>query len=77
MGMSTKREPDPPAPKENAKVCVGCRAVAPPTDSEHTLISMRHGWRVSRATDAKGRAGIEWRCPQCWAEFRAKGGPRK
>jgi hypothetical protein len=77
MGMSNKRDADDLPPTTNSKICVGCGTVAPPTDSEHTLISMKHGWRVSRAVDGKGRSGMVWRCPTCWTEFRAKGQLRK
>ncbi len=73
-GMAPFRSETPGAPdKQNEKVCVGCAALAPPADGETTLISLSHGWRVVRAVGGNGRSIVEWRCPACWSEYRAKG----
>jgi len=67
-----KREGDAFAIGERAtKTCVDCGQVSPPTDEMHTLISMKHGWRCTLATDAAGRKTMVWRCPGCWTKFRA------
>lgn len=54
------------------RVCVDCGAPAPKTESAYTLISALHGWRLTREIDAEGRRTIEWRCPVCWAELKAR-----
>ena len=60
---------------ENSKVCIECGTVAPPTDENNTLITMQHGWRLTRSFDTKGRAHMEWRCSPCWATYRKKNPP--
>jgi len=50
--------------------CVGCGVLSPATETSYTLISARHGWRVTRGIDAAGRSEMEWRCPRCWEIFR-------
>lgn len=48
------------------KVCVDCGKRAPEADSNYTLISARHGWRLTR-TMVDGLKRYEWRCPSCYA----------
>lgn len=60
---------------ENADVtsrkhCVDCGVLSPATETNYTLISARHGWRLTRLVDATGRSQMEWRCPRCWEVFR-------
>jgi len=50
--------------------CVDCGKKPPPTDTNYTLISTRHGWRLTRGTDKEGRRVMEWRCPTCWLAHR-------
>jgi hypothetical protein len=50
--------------------CVGCSISSPETDTEYTLISATHGWRVSRSRAANGDVVFEWRCPGCWRKFK-------
>ena len=57
--------------KERRK-CVDCSALAPETETNYTLISQRHGWRLTRGKDAAGRKVMEWRCPDCYARVRPK-----
>ena len=57
---------------DEKKACVDCGTVAPPTETNYTLISQRHGWRLTRTVDGKGRRAVEWRCPKCYARFREK-----
>jgi hypothetical protein len=52
--------------------CVGCRAWSPPTETEHTLISAQHGWRLTRRFDDAGTMVVEWRCPACWARYKQR-----
>ncbi len=52
--------------------CVGCGIVPPPTDTNYTLISPQHGWRLLRTFDKAGRKVMQWRCPTCWANYRQK-----
>jgi hypothetical protein len=62
------------APAAPERRCVGCGA-APPigSDGSITLLSLKHGWRLSRKADgASGEGRSEWRCRACWAAYRAK-----
>jgi hypothetical protein len=70
--MSAHSSQAPAPPVDNAKICIGCGAVAPPAEEDSTLISIAHGWRCVRAVNSSNRVVIEWRCPTCWALFRAK-----
>ncbi|MFO0551299.1 MAG: hypothetical protein U0271_23115 [Polyangiaceae bacterium] len=59
--------------------CVGCGAWSPATRTQHTLISARFGWRLTRRTGDDGKIVVEWRCPTCFAKLRSStpddGGP--
>jgi hypothetical protein len=68
-----EREPaEPPeVPSRAVQRCVGCRAEAPATQTNFTLISQRHGWRLTRQVDSSGRSFLEWRCAACFARFRS------
>jgi hypothetical protein len=50
--------------------CVDCGVAAPKTETKYTLISSRHGWRVTVVTDKAGRRSSALRCPACWAKHR-------
>lgn len=50
--------------------CVDCGKHSPATETNYTLISARHGWRLTRLVDAAGRNQLQWRCPRCWEIFR-------
>jgi hypothetical protein len=53
--------------------CVDCSVTSPPAETNFTLISARFGWRLSREVDARsGELMFEWRCPECWAQFRVR-----
>jgi hypothetical protein len=56
--------------QKNVRQCVDCGALSPETETNYTLISSRHGWRLTRSFDAEGRKIMEWRCPPCWNRFR-------
>lgn len=51
------------------ETCVGCGKRAPETETNYTLISGRHGWRLSRTATPEGVL-MEWRCPTCWKEHK-------
>lgn len=53
--------------------CVDCSVLAPPQSSNHSLISAKFGWRLSRIPTPRGTR-YEWRCPACWQKHRAGGG---
>jgi hypothetical protein len=42
------------------------------TDTNYTLISARHGWRLTLHTAANGTRQAEWRCPMCWATYKPR-----
>ncbi len=51
---------------EKTKRCVGCNAVAPPTETNYTLISNQHAWRCAKQLDANGQKVLFWYCATCW-----------
>jgi hypothetical protein len=51
--------------------CFDCKTLAPRTQTAHTLISVRYGWRLRRWQDGDGTWRLEWRCPPCAAANRA------
>lgn len=59
----------------NRHVCVDCGRLSPATTTTITLISARHGWRMTLKKDHEGRQSPEWRCPSCWQKFRGSRGP--
>ncbi|HVJ15873.1 MAG TPA: hypothetical protein VM686_10530 [Polyangiaceae bacterium] len=52
--------------------CVGCGTNSPETETNYTLISSRHGWRLVFKPGSDGRRVSEWRCPKCWADLKAQ-----
>jgi hypothetical protein len=52
--------------------CVDCGASSPATETNYTLISARHGWRLTRAERPDGTRLVEWRCPVCWQLQKAR-----
>lgn len=54
------------------QVCVDCRAVSPPINTNYTLIGS-HEWRVTR-TIRDGKPFFEWRCPTCWLVYKGDHG---
>jgi hypothetical protein len=61
--------------QQSMRQCIDCRAVAPKTDTNYTLISSKYGWRLSRRTDSAGSLIVEWRCPTCWDKHKAQRAP--
>ncbi|HEU4406714.1 MAG TPA: hypothetical protein VFS43_15715 [Polyangiaceae bacterium] len=56
------------------RFCVRCKAPAPKTESAHTLISQRHGWRCVKRRDRGERPVLEWFCASCWQQRKRAGG---
>jgi hypothetical protein len=53
----------------HSKECVGCKAVVAEEEiSSYSLIG--NGWRLTRSQTPEG-AIVEWRCPRCWAAYKA------
>jgi hypothetical protein len=52
--------------------CKDCGIAAPATETNYTLISARHGWRLALDKTPEGRREAVWRCPNCWAIFRGR-----
>lgn len=50
--------------------CVDCGTTSPTTETNYTLISARHGWRLTLGLDDKGVRTMQWRCPACWGRRR-------
>jgi len=53
--------------------CVDCGVLSPETETNYTLISARHGWRLTRRYETDGRLVVEWRCHACWRVYRGAG----
>jgi len=49
--------------------CFDCGTFAPATETNYTLISSTHGWRLTRRVTDAGLV-LEWRCPNCWTAYR-------
>ena len=47
--------------------CFDCGLLSPHIETNYTLISSKHGWRLVRRISEQGHSIIEWRCPKCWA----------
>ena len=58
-------------PTSERPICVGCATLAPETTSNHTLISARFGWRLTRSKLPDGDWKFEWRCSKCWRQHKA------
>jgi hypothetical protein len=58
------------ASTDDRQTCADCGAQPPPTETNYTLISARHGWRLSRAITPSGVKVMKWRCPECWRKYR-------
>jgi DNA-directed RNA polymerase subunit RPC12/RpoP len=54
----------------DSQTCVTCGKQAPETETNYTLISAQFGWRLTRYKRADGTLVLEWRCPNCWREFK-------
>lgn len=74
MGLLEDYMANDDASVENARShrCADCGAAAPATETNYTLISAQHGWRLSIDKLPDGRREPVWRCPDCWAAFRGR-----
>jgi hypothetical protein len=57
------------------ETCIDCKKEAPQTDTNYTLISQQHAWRLTRSKTSTGRTIHEWRCPECYEKFRPRRKP--
>jgi hypothetical protein len=62
--------------EKKGHTCVDCGTTSPVTETNYTLISARHGWRLTLGTDDQGSRVMLWRCPTCWARHRKEQQPR-
>lgn len=53
-----------------SQICIDCEKKSPETDTNYTLISAQHGWRLHRTRSRDGAFVMEWRCPDCWHKFK-------
>jgi hypothetical protein len=56
------------------ETCVGCGVRAPATDTNYTLISSKHGWRLLRRALGDGEYALDWRCRECWRAYKREMG---
>jgi hypothetical protein len=56
------------------QTCIGCGKQSPETETNYTLISAQFGWRLARYRSADGTIVVEWRCPQCWRDYKKSKG---
>jgi hypothetical protein len=47
-------------------MCAECGALAPQTQTNYTLISVKHRWRLVRTKNADGTCSTAWYCAACW-----------
>jgi len=54
-------------------LCSICGTESPPSSTDYSLISAKHGWRLVREPDADADGGRDyrWFCPTCWARRRS------
>jgi hypothetical protein len=52
------------------QTCVGCGKKSPETETNYTLISAQFGWRLTRFHGPDGALVVQWRCPNCWRDFK-------
>ena len=52
--------------ERTATVCAVCGQSAPQTETPHTLISGRFGWRLLREKSPTGSIRMAWYCAECW-----------
>lgn len=57
--------------RASRRQCVTCGTLSPATETNYTLISSQHGWRLTRELDRSGQFVMQWRCPKCWAKHKA------
>jgi hypothetical protein len=58
--------------EKKSQTCVDCGIASPSTDTNYTLISARHGWRLTPAVDKAGIRTLQWRCPACYARHKSQ-----
>ena len=51
---------------EKLQKCERCGVESPPTQTNYTLISQKHAWRMVIADLPSGKKTPVWYCPKCW-----------
>jgi hypothetical protein len=72
MSLNANDDNSPPSASMESRqtACADCAQQPPATETNYTLISARHGWRLSRGVDENGQKVMRWRCPDCWKKYR-------
>ena len=52
------------------QTCIACGKSSPETETNYTLISAQFGWRLTRFRKPDGTIVIEWRCADCWEDYK-------
>lgn len=58
--------------EERSHQCVDCKAYSPKMSEGDTFLSVQHGWRLHRRTNAVGEILFEWRCSECWQRYKSQ-----
>jgi len=56
------------------QTCIDCGERSPSTETNYTLISAAHGWRLTRFRGDDGQFVVHWRCPRCWEAYKKNRG---
>jgi hypothetical protein len=62
------------APESDRGTCADCGERPPPTSSDHSLLSVRFGWRLQLHESPDGTKVPVWRCRSCWLKFKEASG---
>jgi hypothetical protein len=63
-------EDDDESQRANRQVCCVCGATSPITQTNYTLISPKHQWRIELVVGDDGRKEPRWYCPDCWQKLK-------
>lgn len=55
---------------EKQQICSLCREASPITQTNFTLISNKHQWRMELVCGADGHKEPRWYCPECWQKLK-------
>ncbi len=72
--MTRKDEPSTTGTVKQQR-CAGCAAVSPTTETNYTLISPKHAWRMVVEVTEDGRKEPSWYCPKCWERRKRQARP--
>lgn len=57
-------------PETRQQSCCVCHDVSPITNTNYTLISPKHQWRMELRANEQGEREPYWYCPTCWQRLR-------